>query len=181
MVSCWGLCRRWGSSSPTGRVLGWVYLKQGSFLWSPWDTHSSCRDEVTLPVQKGPFCDIFTPRRKGTKITASMPAGVSYRGKCHRSQLALRQDRSCACQHCGEYRKPAWGVALLPPVRFLGMGRPCVDMALGDCVPLLDHLGPLSSDLPPSPALPCCLPLGLGQCWSQLILVYDFRSSRLVF
>lgn len=60
LASCWGLCRRWGSSGPTGRVLGWVYLKQGSFLWSLWDTHSSCRDEMTLPVQKGPFCDIFT-------------------------------------------------------------------------------------------------------------------------
>lgn len=101
---------------------------------------------------------MVSPRRKGTKITTSMPAGVSYRGKCHHSQLALRQDRLCACQHCGEYKKPAWGGLLLLPVRCLGMDGSCVDVALGDCVPLLDHLGVLSSDLPPSPPCPAVFP-----------------------
>lgn len=47
-------------------------------------------------------------------------------------------------------------------VRCLGMDRACVDTALRDCVQVPDHLGLLSSNLTPSSALPCCLPLRGG-------------------
>lgn len=146
----------------------------------------SCRDEMTLPVQKGPFCDIFT------QVQPSCCCPLAER--VPKSQLpclqacpaegsvitALRQDRSCACQRCGGYTKPAWGwhsSRLSAVLGWTGLVWTWPSVT----VPLLDHLGPLSSDLPPSPALPCRLPLGLGQCWSQPVLVHGFRSSRPVF
>jgi len=130
-------------------------------------------------VQKGPFCDVFmqvkpllvlSPPRKGTR-------NHNFRAcKCLLFPREASSQPLCLITESLVRLSELWEIEkayLL--VRCLGMDRACVDTALRDCVQVLGHLGLLSSNLTPSPALPCCLPLGGGGSVGATLFEFRFQ------